>query len=34
VCLIGLKLHILDQGSTFNLNTRIAAPAQAIAQRV
>jgi cyanophycinase len=34
VCLIGLKLHILDSGSTFNLNTRVAAPAQVIAQRV
>jgi cyanophycinase len=34
VCLIGLKLHILDQGSTFNLHTRVAAAAPAIAQRV
>jgi cyanophycinase len=34
VCLIGLKLHILDHGSTFNLHTRVAAAAPAIAQRV
>lgn len=34
VCLIGLKLHILDHGSTFNLHTRIAAAAPVIAQRV
>ena len=34
VCLIGLKLHILDQGSTFNLHTRIAAAAPALAHRV
>ena len=34
VCLIGLKLHILDHGSTFNLHTREAAAAPAIAQRV
>ncbi len=34
VCLIGLKLHILDQGSTFNLHTRVAAAAPAIARRV
>jgi cyanophycinase len=34
VCLIGLKLHILDQGSTFNLHTRVAAAAPAIAHRV
>ena len=27
VCLIGLKLHILDHGSTFNLHTRVAAAA-------
>jgi cyanophycinase len=33
VCLIGLRLHILDHGSTFNLTTRVAAPAPAIAQR-
>jgi cyanophycinase len=33
VCLIGLKVHILDHGSTFNLTTRVAAPAPAIAQR-
>jgi hypothetical protein len=34
VCLLGLKLHILDHGSTFNLHTRIAAAAPGIAQRV
>jgi cyanophycinase len=34
VCLIGLKLHILDHGSTFNLHTRIAAAGAVIAQRV
>ena len=34
VCLIGLKLHILDNGSTFNLHTRIAAAAPALAHRV
>ena len=34
VCLIGLRLHILDHGSTFNLHTRIAAAAPAIAKRV
>ena len=34
VCLIGLKLHILDQGSTFNLHSREAAAAPAIAKRV
>jgi cyanophycinase len=34
VCLIGLKLHILDQGSTFNLVTRVAAAAPALAHRV
>jgi len=34
VCLIGLRLHILDHGSTFNLHTRDAAAAPAIAQRV
>jgi cyanophycinase len=34
VCLIGLKLHILDQGSTFNLHTRVATAAPVIAQRV
>jgi cyanophycinase len=25
ICLIGLRLHILDHGSTFNLHTRVAA---------
>lgn len=34
VCLIGLKLHILDQGSTFNLHTRVAAAAPVLAKRV
>jgi cyanophycinase len=34
VCLIGLKLHILDHGSTFNLHTRIASPAPALTHRV
>jgi cyanophycinase len=34
VCLIGLKLHILDQGSTFNLHSRIAAAAPGLANRV
>jgi cyanophycinase len=34
VCLIGLKLHILDQGSTFNLHSREAAAAPVIAKRV
>ena len=34
VCLIGLKLHILDQGSTFNLHSRVAAAAPALAHRV
>jgi cyanophycinase len=34
VCLIGLKLHILDQGSTFNLRSRVAAAAPALAHRV
>ena len=34
VCLIGLKLHILDQGSTFNLHTREARAAPVIAKRV
>jgi cyanophycinase len=34
VCLIGLKLHILDHGSTFHLHKRIAAAAPGIAKRV
>jgi hypothetical protein len=34
VCLIGLKLHILDHGSTFNLHTRVAAAAPVLAVRV
>jgi cyanophycinase len=34
VCLIGLKLHVLDHGSTFNMRTRVAAAAPAIAKRV
>lgn len=33
VCLIGLRVHILDHGSTFNLHTRVAAAAPAIAKR-
>jgi cyanophycinase len=33
VCLIGLRLHILDHGATFNLHTRVAAAAPVIAQR-
>lgn len=33
VCLIGLRLHILDNGSTFNLHTHVAAAAPVIAQR-
>ena len=33
VCLIGLRLHILDNGSTFNLHSRVAAAAPAIAER-
>ncbi len=34
VCLIGLRLHILDHGSTFNLHTREAKAAPVIVQRV
>jgi cyanophycinase len=34
VCLIGLRLHILDHGATFNLHTRAAAAAPEIARRV
>jgi cyanophycinase len=34
VCLIGLRLHILDHGATFNLHTRVAAAAPEIAKRV
>jgi cyanophycinase len=34
ICLIGLRLHILDHGSTFNLHTRVAAAAPALAVRV
>jgi cyanophycinase len=33
VCLIGLRLHILDHGATFNMKTREASPAPAIAKR-
>jgi cyanophycinase len=33
VCLIGVRLHILDHGSTFDLHTRKAAPAAEIAAR-
>ena len=34
VCLIGLRLHILDHGATFDLDTRRAAAAPQIASRV
>ena len=34
ICLIGLRLHILDHGSTFNLHTRVASAAPALAVRV
>jgi cyanophycinase len=34
VCLIGLRLHILNQGSTFNLHTRVATAPPVIAKRV
>jgi cyanophycinase len=34
VCLIGLKLHILDHGSSFNLHSRVASAAPVIAERV
>ncbi len=34
VCLINLKLHLLDRGSTFHLHTRVAAAAPVIAERV
>jgi cyanophycinase len=34
VCLIGLRLHILDHGATFNLHSREAAAAPVIAERV
>lgn len=34
VCLIGLRLHILDHGSTFDLHTREALAAPAIASRL
>lgn len=34
ICLIGLRLHVLDHGATFNLHTREAAPAAIIASRV
>jgi cyanophycinase len=26
VCLLGMKLHILTAGATFNLHTRLASP--------
>ncbi|MCU0621348.1 MAG: hypothetical protein MUC69_07595, partial [Gemmatimonadales bacterium] len=26
VCLLGIKMHILVQGATFNLHTRVASP--------
>src|SRR5919112_5350433 len=34
ICLIGVKLHILDHGSTFNLHTRVAAAAPVLATRL
>jgi cyanophycinase len=34
VCLIGVRLHILDHGSTFDLHTRTAAASPVIARRV
>jgi len=34
VCLIGLRLHILNDGSKFNLHTRVATAPPGIAQRV
>ena len=33
VCLIGLRLHILDHGSTYNIGTRAAAAAPQVAAR-
>lgn len=34
ICLIGLRLHVLDHGATINLHTRVAAPPAMIAGRV
>lgn len=34
ICLIGLRLHVLDHGATFNLHTRVAEPAAIIAGRI
>ncbi len=34
ICLIGLRLHVLDHGATFNLHSRVAEPAAIIAGRV
>ena len=34
ICLIGLKLHILDHGSTFNLHSRVAKAAPLLTERV
>jgi cyanophycinase len=34
VCLIGLRLHILNQGSSFHLHTRVATAPPVIAKRV
>jgi cyanophycinase len=34
VCLIGLRLHILNEGSTFNLHSRVAMAPPVIAKRV
>jgi hypothetical protein len=33
VCMIGLQLHILNKGSTFNLHNRVATAPPAIAKR-
>jgi cyanophycinase len=33
VCLIGLRLHILNDGSTFHLHTRVATAPPGIAKR-
>ena len=33
VCLIGIRLHVLDHGSTFDLHTRKALPAMELAER-
>jgi len=33
VCLIGLRLHILNEGSTFNLHSRVATAPPVLAKR-